>query len=250
MWKSVIFSIRVLGGITIAVCLIFALLDNKTKNSFAQEHEVELPDIREFVRMAFIHGTPYKEVIRYEPAATTSILLELLRDPDFRAARAQIATTLGMLGDRRAIGPLIQLAEEGDGELSPTDYNAKTGAIGALGLALNREMDRRAFDYLTGLANMNSKSIDKLKWTSPYQADLDDRNTEISRTAIIALALSGQKEAEIFLDSLRQKDLRPALSAEMKNSLNATMKDALITNRVIQQGGKDGLKNYFNKETK
>lgn len=214
----------------------------------AQNDNDEIMDIKEFVVQPFIHGMPYDEVVKYDAATTVPILIELLKDPNYKAARSQIATTLGILGDPRAIEPLIELAETGEGELSRTEYNAKTSALAALGLIINREMNSRAFNYLKGAAVRSPLTINKIKWNSPFADSVDRRNVEIARSAILALGLSGQKKAKSFLVSLQKISIVPtALPNDVRESVDLTLKNALVTNDAIQKGKKEGLKNYFNK---
>lgn len=224
---------------------IWVYLGTENRNCDTSGQEKPLADIRTFVRQTFIHGVTYEEAIKYDPTTTVPVLIELINDPDFWQARANIATTLGILGDERAIEPLINLAESGEGVLSRTEYNAKTGAIGALGLILNRQINTRAFTYLTGLARADTQNIKSMKWNSPYHTNPADRDEDLTSVAIIALGLSGRKEAETFLNSLAGQNSTPPSRQE---SLNSTIEEALKTNRAIQQGEKDGLQNYFNKE--
>jgi hypothetical protein len=213
-----------------------------------QNDSMQIMDIRDFVKQPFIHGVPYDDVMKYDAAATVPILIGLLKDPSYKAARAQIATTLGMLGSPDAVEPLIELAESGEGELSPTEYDAKTGALGALGLILNRQINARAFDYLKAMAIGSPLTINKLKWASPSEDSIEKRNVEIARTAIIALGFSGRKETEVFLKSLQKVSIVPTtLPLELKKSVDVTIKNALITNAAIQNGKESGLKNYYNK---
>ncbi|MGH8604892.1 MAG: hypothetical protein ACREXR_19535, partial [Gammaproteobacteria bacterium] len=97
-----------------------------------------LADIRGFVRRLFIHGIPYEETIRYG-AQVVPTLLDMLADPKEEQAWPNIVIVLGMLGDERAVIPLISLIEQsGEGEINYVRYEAKKNAILGLGYLVNK----------------------------------------------------------------------------------------------------------------
>src|SRR3954470_18164242 len=89
-------------------------------------------DVRAFVQQTFIHGVPYEAASKFKPS-DVPILLALLADPAAEAQWANVVSTLGMIGDAQAVGPLIAFVASGQGQLSPVQYTAKTSAVMALG---------------------------------------------------------------------------------------------------------------------
>lgn len=65
-------------------------------------------DISNFARQVYIEGVPYEEVIRFDPATSVPVLLEMLTDANEDEYWTNIVITLGMLGDERAVDPLIR----------------------------------------------------------------------------------------------------------------------------------------------
>jgi len=63
-------------------------------------------DVKEFVRRIFIEGVPYEEARKYGPTDVPT-LLKMLADPKEEAYRTNIVVTLGIIGDERAVDPLI-----------------------------------------------------------------------------------------------------------------------------------------------
>jgi hypothetical protein len=177
--------------------LCLALLYGSAAEDRAQGQS--LPDIKTFVHRPYIHGVPYAIASRYEAAVAVPTLLALLDDPAEEAARANIVTTLGMIGDQRAVQPLIAYIQKGDGKLSPAEYNGKTAAVMALGHLLNRQLDETALNFLTSGAFVNTWKS-RLKWLSPYQVD---RDRQLAQMAVAGLGLSGQPRAAQALQRLR-----------------------------------------------
>jgi hypothetical protein len=114
----------------------------------ATDETASLPDIRDFVRRLFIHGVPYEESIRYGPNVIPT-LLEMLADPREERAWPNIVIVLGMLGDDRALTPLISFIEQNPGgRLDYNRYEAKKNAIFALGYLVNKSGNQQALAYL------------------------------------------------------------------------------------------------------
>jgi hypothetical protein len=92
-----------------------------------------IADIRNFVRQFFLHGVPYETSLGYGSQVVPT-LLDMLADPHEEQAWPNIVIVLGMLGDERAVTPLILLIEQNaEGELDYFQYDAKTNAIFGLG---------------------------------------------------------------------------------------------------------------------
>ena len=106
-------------------------------------------DVRDFVRQVFIH-----ECLTRRPAVTTSavpVLLAMLRMIERGEVLGRhVAVLLGLIGDERAVEPMISLiqSDPGPAAMSPARYRAKTSALMAMGYVINRTVTKRALNYL------------------------------------------------------------------------------------------------------
>ena len=172
--------------------------------AMAQRRESGLMDISDFVRQVFIHGVPYEEASRYDSSVVLR-LLEMLNDPAEEAHWPNIVVVLGMIGDERAVDPLISFIEADlSGEVSSQRYRAKTAALMALGYLINKTGNRKALAYLTQSIRPQTWEARDVVGIAPFQADVAERNTDFSKHAILGLALSGHPEAAPALRSLQQ----------------------------------------------
>lgn len=90
--------------------------------------------IRDFVRLTFIEGAPFTEVAKLAPDQALPVLLEMLANQREEAHLPNIVVTLGMLGDDRAVPPLLDFITAGNrARLAPARTTAKTSAVMALG---------------------------------------------------------------------------------------------------------------------
>jgi HEAT repeat protein len=110
------------------------------------------PEIRSFVRQVYIEGVPFEEVQKFDKATAAPVLLKMLEDAREEKYWPNIVVTLGMLGDARAVEPLIQFVEKGSpGTLSHARYIAKTSAVMSLGYIVNKSKSDKALSYLIGV---------------------------------------------------------------------------------------------------
>jgi HEAT repeat protein len=172
-------------------------------------------DVRDFVRQVFIHGVPYEQASRYDASAMPT-LLAMLRDPAEEQYWANIVVVLGMIGDERVVEPMISFIQSDPGPaglLSPAQYRAKTSALMALGYLVNRTGNQRALNYLQESARPEAWASRGVAGTAPFQASTTERNLDLSKHAILGLALSGRPEAAQTLRSLQQ----PAATAAARD---------------------------------
>jgi hypothetical protein len=199
-------------------------------------------DVRDFVRQVFIHGVPYEEASKYDASAVPA-LLEMLRDPAEQAHWANIVVVLGMIGDPRAVDPLIALIEAHapPSGLSREHYAAKTSALMSLGYLVNKSGDRKALDYLkSGIAPTTWAAKD-ISGTAPFQGSLSERNRDFSKFAILGLALTGHPEAAEALRQL-QAPSTSAATREFQAQVGDVIVEALRENQKISE---QGLMNYY-----
>jgi hypothetical protein len=200
-----------------------------------------LLDIREFVRQVFIHGVPYQEASRYD-ASVVPTLLGMLNDPAEEAYWPNVVVVLGMIGDERAVEPLIAFIEAGvQGSLSREHYAAKTSALMALGYLINKTGNQRALNYLKDSVAPETWAARGVAGTAPFQASTTERDRDFSKHAILGLALSGRPEAAQALRSLQQ----PA-ATETQRAFQAQVSD-LVSEALEehQRIATQGLENYY-----
>jgi hypothetical protein len=207
----------------------------------ATDGPAPLADIRDFVHRFFVHGIPYAEAVRYG-AHVVPTLLEMLADPREAPAWPNIVLVLGMLGDERAVPPLIALIEQPlGGELDAVHYDAKSNALLALGYLVHQSRNQHALTYLRDGAEPAAWGQRGIAWTSPEHKTAAERDRDLSRMAIIGLGLSGDPSAAEALHAL----LTPAPTAPgraFREHMRAVIWEALRANQRIAA---EGLAQYY-----
>jgi HEAT repeat protein len=201
-------------------------------------------DIRAFVHQVYIEGVPYEEAIRFDADTAVPILLDMLADPKEEDYWPNIVITLGMLGDERAVEPLIKFLEQEvpTGRLSRSHYIAKTGVVMALGYLINKSKSQKALTYLTDSVRPNIWKERKLSWTSP-DGEAEARDLQLSKMAILGLALSGHPSAAEILRSL-QKPAKTEIEKRFQDRVRAVVAEALSAHKTISA---EGLVSYDRK---
>jgi HEAT repeat protein len=173
-------------------------------------------------------------------------LLDMLADPKEDRAWKNIVIVLGMLGDERAMAPLISLIEQSaGGEITHSQYEAKKAALLGLGYLINKAGNERALRYLRGGVVPSVWPQRGVSWASPNHETATERNRELSRLAIIGLGLSGNPSAE---DALREL-LAPAATATetaFREQMSGVISEALKANQRISD---EGLAEYYRAAT-
>jgi len=201
-------------------------------------------DVKEFVRRIFIEGVPYEEARKYGPTDVPT-LLKMLADPKEEAYRTNIVVTLGIIGDERAVDPLIAfLGQDVKGTLSHSEYTAKSSVLMALGYLINKSGSKKALTYLRDSSDPAVWAKRKVNWASPYHASMDDRNVQLSTMAILGLALSGHPSAAEALRSL-QKPPRTKAAEKFQAQVSQVVTEALKAHEMI---AKQGLAEYYRKQ--
>lgn len=205
----------------------------------------QAPDIRTFVHQVYIEGVPYEEVARFDPATAVPILLDMLADPKEEEYWPNIVVTLGMLGDQRALDPLIQfLKQDATGPLSHPHYTAKTSVVMALGYLVNKSGSEKALEFLIESADPEIWTRRGIKWSSPYHSTEIERNRQLTTMSILGMGLSGHPKAAKLLRSLRQVPASPqakSLRAQIPG-VDDVLKEALEANEKI---AKRGMADYY-----
>ncbi|HSE15771.1 MAG TPA: matrixin family metalloprotease [Pyrinomonadaceae bacterium] len=215
---------------------IFAVL----KAEWPQTQSVSAMDIKEFVRQTFIHGVPYEEASKYPPNVVPT-LMELLANREWEPHWPNIVVALGMIGDERAVSPLIEFVERARGGISATHYRAKSASVMSLGYLINKTGSEKALAYLV-------RGLDPRIWNSrvgsnraPYQTTSSERDFALAKQALLGLALSGHPKAGQALQSLKQ----PA-GNQVERKFRTQMSDLLTEAlKEHQQIANRGLVDYY-----
>ena len=198
---------------------------------------------QEFVQLTFIHGVPYDRARALGPGAVpvlTKMLQESMQRPDSAEGPtlANIAVTLGILGDPASVDLLIDFVQRGSGQLSREAYAARTSAVMALGYLVNVSSDARALKYLQDSADPQAWDRRSVAWGSPFGQSPADRNQQLAEVAVLGLALTGKPEAAATLRQLAaRKDAGPS-----GDRVAQVASDALKEHEIV---ARDGLSAYY-----
>jgi HEAT repeat protein len=193
--------------------------------------------IKDFVHQTFIHGVPYEQASEYGPEVVPT-LLAMLESPREETYWSNIAVTLGVIGDERALAPLIKFVEQGGpGPLSSSQYAAKTSALMSLGYLINKSKNEVAINYLVGGLQSSSWKDRGITWRSPFHESTAAQDQQMVSTSIMGLALSGHPAARAALVTFqRESGEKPEFTALLDEAIRAN--DEI--NRV-------GLRGYYEK---
>lgn len=204
-----------------------------------QSAEVASTQVRKFVQHKYIHGVPFEEASRFGPEVTPE-LVAMLEDREFLPYWDNVAVTLGVAGSEGATRPLLEfIASDGPRKLTPEEFDAKTAAVTALGFLANRNADKLALGYLIDGLDPNEWNERGLAWSSPFHENDDERNLQLTRLAINALALSGQPSAGKALQALKEKHGVPYA---FNQGVLSQVDEALEAHEEIR---KEGLAAYY-----
>jgi hypothetical protein len=198
-------------------------------------------EVKAFVRQVYIHGIPYDAARRFD-ARVAPVLWRMLADPVEEPHWPNIAVLLAIVGDEQVVGDLMQfIRADHEGELSPAQYAAKTGALMALGYHANQTGDQACLNYLTRCTNPEYWRTLDLNWRAPFPQSPAERNAQLATLAVIGLALSGTPQAESHLETLRQLSASPE-GGEIRASVGPVLEEAIKACQTIQE---KGLSEYF-----
>ena len=209
-------------------------------------------DVESFVRKIYISGIPYDEANSYT-SANVPTLLEMLQDESESPYWGNIVVTLSIIGDDKALDPIIQFIEkQEEEELLDADYRAKSGALLSLGYLINKTGNMRAIDYLVESIDPSVWEKRNVFWRTRVHNNVEARDADLSSLAILGLALSGRPEAAeaINLDLGTEDNLQPVIEKlqpavrQLPPAVSGLVEAALET---YQQVAADGLSEYYRK---
>jgi hypothetical protein len=159
----------------------------------------------------------------------------MLRNPQEEPYRANIVATLGMIGDPRAIQPLLELFAEGGEQLSDQEFKVRKTIVMSLGYLLNKTENREVLEFLLEGLSPESWS-QRAGWASPEGISEEHTQSQLTKMAVWGLALSGRPEAREALLSLQQAPL--ATFAEgTKGLFLEVVREAIETHSTVAEHG-------------
>ena len=113
----------------------------------------------------------------------------------------------------------------------------------AMGYLINKSGNGKALDFLEGGLKPETWATRNVTWTSPYHAAADDRNLQLTKMAIMGLALSGHPSA---MEALRSLQRAPTTDVERRFQAQVSdiVSEALSAHEEIS---KEGLPSYYRK---
>ena len=197
-------------------------------------------DVMDFVKQTFIHGVPYEEASQYG-TGDVDALLGMLSNRSYENHWPNVVVTLCIIGDDRAVDPIVDFIKGGTGQLSHAEYTAKSSAIMALGYLVNKSGNAKALDFLRTSLDPDAWEKRRVGWSSAYHDSVADRNMQLSTMAVLGLALSGKPEARDALLSL-QRAPKTAGAKRLQAQSYDTISEALSANQMIAE---QGLAEYY-----
>ena len=213
------------------------------QNPQAQEQTGQRVPVLVFIRRQYIHGVPFEQAEQYT-SADVPLLLEQLERPAEGVYLPTLVGTLGVIGDTRAIRPLINFIERGRGRLTDDQYGGKKAALLALGHIANKHLSDRAvtsqtIDYLTqGLDPAYWGRV--LNWQLPYEGSRETRNWQMVKAAAWGLGLSGHNQGAQVLQQRLER--ARAADSNVPPDLPDLLQAAFTANGVV---ARTGLRNYY-----
>jgi hypothetical protein len=155
------------------------------------------------------------------------VLLDMLKDPKEKAYWTNIVTTLGFIGDRRAVEPLISFVKQDEGQVDNYEFRAKEGALIHLGDLINKTANETALDFLTEVAQ--GTGLQDAKWAAAVPEGGSRSDLQIA--AVMGLALSGAERAGSVFEELRTVE-----AADAPN-FQAALDEAKRIHEVVTERG-------------
>ena len=202
--------------------LIGALLIVSPLSSVTQAGQQEArgrADISDFVRGIHVEGSSYDAAKAYT-SEDLGILLDMLQRVDDAQYWPNITMVLGATGDPAMVQPLINCVHGRDGYTgwSTAVYRGRASAITALGYLVHESGNVSAMKYLL-------ESVDPQIWIQreiPWLLARDNAErvrVQLSTSAILALALTGQEDAANRLHELMATEGVPARLRQVAESV-------------------------------
>lgn len=191
--------------------------------------------IDRYVKQTFIRGIPYEEAVQRYSAKDAPVLVAILNDTAEAEHWANAAVMLEIVGGEAYLKDIIEFIErDPGGEFTVEHYRAKTGAIMGLGYLIHQTHSSRAIRYLSESVQPNAWEKRDVAGLSALHITYEERNRDMSKYAVLGLALSGNDEAAEVLKRLQRDKFSDAL---MQQQVENLIDEALEANAEISQKG-------------
>lgn len=202
-------------------------------------------DISEFISTVYVEGIPYEKALDYKNEENISKLIEIVGSDSHENYHtlSNAIVTLGMIGDDNAVNHIINFIERNpEGRSYSNDlYRAKTVAIFSLGYIVNHTKNERAMNYLENSANPKVwEERGVFSASNKYEDNLSEQYKNMSKYAVLGLALSGTEESRKALVDIRKNNAG-------KQSNNRIIGDREIRNLIAENESinSKGLEKYY-----
>jgi hypothetical protein len=221
----------------VVLCLV------STFGTVARTQQVQA-DVRDFVRGSSFPNS-YRELSdSYDPSVVPQ-LIEMLSSKEEETHWDRIVGLLGAIGDERAVAALIAFLEkpvETD-RLSVEHHDAYRAAIMSLGTLVNRTGDERALEYLIDGLTPSVWRQRGVQGIAPWAGSYEESDRELSKYALMGLALSGHPQAREALVSLQHS---PTIGqAQFRSGLDSTLEQWLEVHQLVAERGLAGMYDHY-----
>jgi len=229
---------------TIVFCsMIVVLLGGGVSTQLTFSEAVAAPgNVEEFVQQIYFEGIPYEQASQYGQDDVPK-LLAMLKDSKAQLYQSNIIVTLGIIGDERAVEPMLDVLESAGGQLKPEDFAAKSSVLMSLGYLINKSQNEKALAYLKSHTTPEGWQGSHLTTAEGLQASTDERSQQLSTLAVIGLALSGHPEAKTTLRSLGE-NVKAMGTTQFAKQMSSVVDEAMKAHEAI---AKEGLAAYYQK---
>ena len=223
--------------------MIGVLMGSCLFSELAFSEAIAAPEnVEEFVEQIYFEGIPYEQAAQYGQDDVPK-LLAMLKDSKKKAFQSNIIVTLGIIGDERAVEPMLEVLESAGEQLKPEDFAAKSSVLMSLGYLINKSQNQKALDYLKSHSTPEGWRGSQLTTAEGLKASTDEQLQQLSTLAVIGLALSGHPDAKTTLRSLSES-VKAMDATTFARQMTLVVDEAIKAHEVI---AKDGLAAYYKK---
>jgi hypothetical protein len=194
-------------------------------------------DVRDFVRQVFIHGVRWDVAAEYDGTSVPP-LLALLQVNREQSYWTNAVTVLCLIGDDRAVEPLIELLERGEGEITVEHFSAKRAVLAHIGSLVQKSGNEKALAFLLDSLDEKGGWRSRVKWKNPFHGGRADEDVHLTKMAAWGLALSGKPAAGEALGRLAKRDGK-------SKGLTAVVDEATAAHAVVAAQGTMGYYQTF-----
>jgi hypothetical protein len=176
----------------------------------------------------------------YDSSAVPRLIENLAAEPD-DSRRACWAYVLGVVGDERAVDPLIAAIEKPASPQAP--FDARYQELTALGYIVNRTGSARALAYLVDGLRLDVWRKRNVQGMPSFFQSHADYDRHLGDYSVMALAVSGDPRAGEALRSMRTSPApEQALVGQRLDEMLATWLDV---HRLVAERGLQGMYDYY-----